>query len=402
MKPNQILLLIALVVAVGIGGLVLNHKKSESWSGGTAAGEKLLAKLPVGEELAGITILKGTNTLTLEKKGDAWTVKERGGYPANFADLSSAIIKLRDLKPVQIEQVGASQLGRLELLPPGVGSNTATRVEFRDASGKVLETLLLGKTQMREDKQAAQFGGGEMGGFPVGRWVMVGEAKDKASLVADPLSNLAPNPSQWLSKDFLKVEKIKSIQVTHTDATNSWSVSRTNEAGSDWTLTDSKADEALDSSKTSGFGYALSSPTFNDVAFGVEPGSLGLDKPTTVVIGTFDGFTYTLKVGAKKDDSQALTVAVSANLAKERNAAADEKAEDKARLDREFAEHNKALSDKFATEKSYEKWAYLVSGWTLESLLKTRSELLQAKTTAASGTTATNAPPDFFTPPASP
>src|SRR6185436_8104028 len=158
--------------------------------------------------------------------------KERGGYPANFTEISGAMMKLRELKAVQTEKIGASQLGRLEMLPPGPGANTATRVEFRDASGKALETLLLGKTQMGEDKQAAQFGGGEMGGFPKGRWIMVGDAKDTVSLVSDPLSNLAPNPGEWLNKDFIKVEKIKSITVTHAAATNSWSLSRTNEGAS--------------------------------------------------------------------------------------------------------------------------------------------------------------------------
>lgn len=378
MNSKQILLLIVLVVAVGIGGLVLSRKKYESWGGGTAADNKLLAKLPVGEELAQISILKGTNTLTLEKKGEAWTVKERGGYPANFTELSSAIIKLRDLKAVQTEPIGAAQLGRLELLPPGPGSNTAARVEFRDASGKILEALLLGKAQMREDKQAAQFGGG-MGGFPVGRWLMVGEAKDTVSLVSDPLSNLAPDAGQWLNKDFFKIEKIKSIRVTRPEATNSWSISRTNETGSDWVLADAKPDEALDSSKTSGFSYALSSPTFDDVATDGNPEAPGLDKPTTIAIETFDGFAYTLKAGTKREDKQALSVSVHADLPKERKAGADEKAEDKARLDKEFAERTKALTDKLATEKAFEKWTYLVSGWTLESLLKNRGELLQEK-----------------------
>ena len=385
MKPNQIILLTALVVAVGVGGLVLNRKQAQTWGGGSAAGEKLLARLPVGEELAHISIQKGTNALTLEKQGDLWTVRERGGYAVNFADLSSAIIKLRDLQPVQTETVGASQLGRLELLPPGAGSNTATRVEFRDASGKVLETLLLGKTQMREEKQAAQFGGGEMGGFPVGRWVMVSDARDKASLVADPLANLVANPGHWLSKEFIKVDKIKSIHVQHPEATNSWLVSRTNETSSDWTLADVKAGEVLDTGKTSGFSYALSNPTFNDVAINADSAALGLDRPTTIKIGTFEGFTYTFKVGTKQGDDQALAVAVSADLPTERKAGAEEKAEDKARLDQEFAAHNKALAAKLAAEKSFEKWTFFVSGWTLEALLKPRSELLQAPPAAASG-----------------
>jgi len=389
MNSKQIVILIVLVIAVGIGGLVMNRKQAESWTGGNAAGDKLLAKLPVGETLVQIKIEKGTNALTLEKKNEAWTVKERGGYPANFTDISSAMMKLRELKAVQTEKIGASQLGRLELLPPGPGAGTATRVEFRDASGKALESLMLGKTQMGEDKQAAQFGGGEMGGFPKGRWVMIGETKDTVSLVSDPLSSLSPNASEWLNKDFIKVEKIKSITVTHTVATNSWSLSRTNDSASDWVLADAKAGEAPDPSKTSGLTSVLSSPSINDVVANPKPEALGLDKPTTVAIETFDGFHYVLKAGEKKDDNQALQLTVSADLPKERKAGVGEKPEDKTRLDKEFAEHNKTLSDKLATEKAFEKWTYLVSGWTLESLLKNRGELLPEKKSDAS----TNAAP---------
>jgi hypothetical protein len=377
MNNKQIYLLIVLVVAVGIGGLVMHRWQGESWTGGTAGGEKLLAKLPVGDALAGVVIQKGTNLVTLVKKDDVWRVKERGGYPANFADLSSTILKLRDLKPQQTEQVGPSQLGRLELLPPGPGSNTATRVEFRDASGKALASLLLGKTQMREDPRNAQFG--EMGGSAVGRWIMLGDAKDTASLVSDALASLAPNPGQWLNKDFFKVEKIKAISVTQSEATNSWSVSRTNETATDWILADAKPGESLDPAKAGGFSYALASPSFNDVVVDGKPEELGLDKPVTLVLQTFDGFTYTFKVGAKKDDAQALTFAVMADLPKERKVAADEKPEDKTRLDKEFADRQKTLSEKLATEKAFEKWTFLVSGWTLDAVLKNRGELLAEK-----------------------
>ena len=378
MKTNQILLLIILVVAVGVGGLVMHRKQGESWKGGNAAGEKILAQLPVGETLAQIVIQNGTNIMTLEKKNEIWSVKERGDYPANFSDISSVILKLRELKPMRTEQVVASQLDRLELLPPGPGSNTATRVEFREAGGKMLASLLLGKTQMGEDARAAQFGG-EAGGIPTGRWIMLGDVKDTAYVVNDALASLAPNPSQWLNKDFFKAEKVRAISVSHTDATNSWSVSRTNETGSDWVLAGANPGETLDASKTSGFGYALSSPTFNDVVMDAKPEELGLDKPVTVVLQTFDGITYTLTVGAKKDDNQAVTLRVAADLPKERAPGADEKPEDKARLDKEFADHQKMLVEKLATEKSFEKWTFLVSGWTLDSVLKNRGELLTEK-----------------------
>lgn len=377
MKTKQIALLIVLVLAVGIGGLVLHKKQGAAWSSGAGEGGKLLPSLPVNESLAQIVITEGTNTLTLAKQDDKWRVTERGGYPANYGEISSAVLKLRDLKPVQIEQVGASQLGRLQLLPPGPGSNTATRVEFRDASGKTLTALLLGKTQMREDSQMSQFGGGS---FPAGRWVMVDGTKDQVALVSDPLASFKAAPGEWLSKDFLKVEKIKSIAVTYVDATNSWSVSRTNETGNDWTLAQAKEGETLDASKASGFGWALSSPTFNDVETAKDIPALAAGKATAIKLETFDGFTYQFKVGEEADGGRPLSFTVSAELPKARVAGADEKPEDKTRLDKEFADAQKKLADKLAAEKALEKWTYQVPTYTLEALLKKRSELMPGKT----------------------
>ncbi|MEY4387890.1 MAG: hypothetical protein RLY20_3173 [Verrucomicrobiota bacterium] len=386
MNSKQIGILLALVIVVGLGGVWLNQRNNASWAGGTKSSGGLLSKLPVGEQLARVTIKQGASEVNLVKSNDTWRVAERAGYPANYAELSSAILKLRELKPVQTEQIGASQFGRLEL-----GSNTMTVVEFRDASGKTLDSLRLGKQQMRKGGGNPQFGGEDMGGYPAGRWLMTGDAKDTALLVSDPLANLAPKPESWLSKDFIKVEKIKSIAVTYPVATNSWSVSRTNESGSEWTLANATTNEVLDSSKVSGFNYALSSPSFEDVVAKPDGAAFGLDKPTVISIGTFDDLTYTFHVGTKAGDSLPLTVSVTGTFAKERIAGKDEKPEDKTRLDSEFTERLKKLNEKLASEKTFENWTFLVSSWTLESLLKTRHELLQDK--KADSTTA-NPPAD--------
>ncbi|HEU5069626.1 MAG TPA: DUF4340 domain-containing protein [Verrucomicrobiae bacterium] len=379
MNKNQLTILIVLVAAVGLGGWMLYKKQEASWAGGTSSKASLLSDLPVGESLAQVVIRQGTNEVNLVKQSETWRVKERGNYPANYAQLSSAILKLRDLKPVQTEPIGASQRARLELLPPGgAGTNgTGTAVEFRDAKGKLLNSLLLGKSQMRQSGEEDQFGAA--GGIPIGRWLMVGDAKDIAVLVSDPLSNLTPAPASWLDKDFLKVEKIKAISVTHTVATNSWSVSRTNETGTDWVLADAKPEEKLDSSKTSGFSWALSSPTFNDVLVAPKPEAVGLDHPTTIQLETFDGFHYTLKVGNKTNDDEVLTVGVEGTFPRTRTPGKDEKAEDKTKLDKEFADNLKKLDDKLGKEKAFEGWTYLVPSYTLDSLIKNRSELLVEK-----------------------
>ena len=127
---------------------------------------------------------------------------------------------------------------------------------------------------------------------------------------------------------------------------------------------------------TSGLGW----PSFNDVrSKDTDAASVGLDTPTTARVQTFDDFTYTLKIGRKTDDNQHMTLSVSADLPKERTPGADEKDEDKERLDKEFKERLTKLSEKLANEKKLEGWVYQVSGWTFDSLLKPRAELLAEK-----------------------
>jgi MinD-like ATPase involved in chromosome partitioning or flagellar assembly len=104
-----------------------------------------------------------------------------------------------------------------------------------------------------------------------------------------------------------------------------------------------------------------------------------LDKPTVIKVATFDGLEYTVNIGAKKDENYMLTVAVAGNFPKERAAVADEKPEDKAKAEKEFADNLKRLNEKLATESAFGKWTYQVATWTVDPLLKKRSELLEEK-----------------------
>ena len=57
---------------------------------------------------------------------------------------------------------------------------------------------------------------------------------------------------------------------------------------------------------------------------------------------------------------------------------------------KEFADSQKKLTDKLAAEKALEKWTYLVSDYTLDSLLKKRGELLSEKPEATAAGTEVN------------
>lgn len=377
MNRKQFVILLAVLAVLGVAGLLTYQKQNrERGSGNAAIGKKLLPDFPVNN-VAHVAITQGTNRVNLEKKEDLWRVQERSDYPASYPQISELLLKLRDLKVTQSEEVGESQLPRMGLATDA-GSNAAVALDFKDKDGKSLASVLLGKKHMRKSNRPSPMDMG-MGdeGFPDGRWIKVAGNTRSIALVSDPLSNVEPRPEQWLSKDFFKVEKPKSFAVEYPSGTNSWRLTRDTENG-EWKLADAKGDEKADSGKTSSLNYALSSPSFVDITM-AKPEELGLDKPVLATIETFDDFTHVLKIGTKTNDNYPLIVNVSAKIPGERSVGKDEKAEDKARLDKEFAEKKQKLEERLAQEKSLEKWVYLVSSWTLDTVMKDRSHWLAEK-----------------------
>src|SRR5262249_41770814 len=249
------------------------------------------------------------------------------GYPANEEDVIEFARKLWSLKPAQSQKIGESQLGRLELLAPGKGdTNAGTLVELKGKDGKLIKSVILGKKSMRESGESS-FGGG--GGWPNGRWVYVPDKPGTAYVVSEAFSEIEPKPERWLKKDFFKVEKLKAISVTHTNATNSWKLTREMENGV-LALADAKPGEQLDTGKSSPAGNALSYPSFTDVVPQAKAEETGMDHPLLAQIETFDGFSYTVKIGKKTpEENYYLGLSVSAELPKERTPGKDEKPEDK-------------------------------------------------------------------------
>jgi hypothetical protein len=138
MKRTQLGILLLLLIVLGATAWWLLARRTHSWqSSSTHELPAKLVSLPIND-VTKVTITQPTGQLNLVKKGDLWVVAERDDYPANYEMVSSLIRKVWELKPVQQVDVGPSQLGRLELLDPGKGSNAGTLVDFKDAQGKSL------------------------------------------------------------------------------------------------------------------------------------------------------------------------------------------------------------------------------------------------------------------------
>ena len=263
----------------------------------------------------------------------------------------------------------------MELEPPGKGTNAGTLVEFLDEHGKTLQSFLLGKKHL-EQSAAPPFSGGEIAQWPL---LSCFPTTPRPPPGFRSLKSIEVNPESWLDHDFFKIEKLQSVSLTSTNATNSWKLTRESETAP-WVLAAANAGEVLDSNKVSSLAGTLSYASFVDVASNTAPAVTGLDKPMALTLATFDHFTYDLKAGGKTpEDNLYLTVAVAAEIPTNRAAGRDEKPEDKQKLDKEFQDKTKELKDKLAKEKAFGQWVYLVTSSEVEPLLRDRSQLLVDK-----------------------
>ncbi len=332
------------VALAGGAGWIIYQRGNTSWqSASQTIGGKLLPNLPVND-VAQINITSGTNHLTLARGNDIWTVRERGNYPANFSQISDLVTKLAALKIVQHEDAGPSELPRFNLSPPDATANAGTLLELKDQNGKSVASLLLGKDHMNQPANGQ--------GWPDGRYVIANNNNSDVIVISEPFDNVTPIPSDWLDKSFFKVSNPKSIAVTFPVATNSWKIARASETN-DWKLADARPGEKFDSSKVDDITGSFDSASFNDIS----PGTTAPANADTVTIDTFYGTNYVAKIWPSGDDNDSMTIDL-----------------------------NSARPGQNASQNQFANWTYQIPSSTFDSLLKPRTNLLEAPVHAA-GTT---------------
>ena len=380
MNKKQVLLLAIVAIVLGAVGLRVYKRESASWTASPTGTNNLLYPNLDVNSVQKIIITENTNKITLFKD-DIWKVEDRYGYPANFTEISDLVRKIADLKPIQQVKVGPSLLPRLELTPPGSGTNSGTLIQLQDKSGKELAQLLLGKKHLRKSGEDSPFDSG----WPNGRFVMQGTnilntPSKSAWVVSETFSMAEARPENWLNKDFFKVENIKSISVTPTNHAAAWKVSR-DKLFDDLKMVNTQPNEEIDKTKVSSLSSVFSYPSFNDVLKPDTDNELtGLNNPWKIEIETFDDFKYNILIGKQaKDDNFYLRLTVDANIPSERIKKEDEKPEDKERLDKEFKEKTAKLKEKLEKEKQLQNWIYIVSKWTVDPVMKERSHFMAEK-----------------------
>ncbi len=370
MNRKQFLILLAALVVLGAAGLALVWQDISAYrASGAKIGAKLLPALKIAD-VAQVRLQDAKNQVTLVRKEKTWVVEERGGYPASFQEISDLMIKLVELKVTQSEQVGASLWPRVELADPGKGEGAGTLVEFKDAAGKPLARLVLGKKVLKKDPMNPLPAAKD--GVPAGRYVRVDGAGDVVIVVSDPLEKAVADPGRWLTKEFIKLDRVRTLAVGAEGGAANWKIARDEEWGQ-WKF--AAGGGMLHPSAAVMAVNKLGQISFNDVA--TDPKAEATEKPLVAVAETFDNLVYTLKLAKKtKGDDYIVTFTLAGEPSKTRVPEKGEKPQDKERNDKAFAESLQRLQARIAMEKALSGWAYVIGKSELEPLLMNRSDMV--------------------------
>ena len=346
MNKRQVTLL--WLVAIALGGAIayvkFGQQKTAASHNARADGATLLENFKTEVDKVAAIDIKGAgdNATNLAKKDGKWTVAQREDYPANVTTVNGFLRTIEELKVTQGIKAGASFAPRFGLDETATTADKrGLTVTFKDAGGKELAKLSIDQRKDPENP-ASPYGGG-----PNGRFVRVEGDDTGVYRVSESFATLTTDPKRWLAEDFVTVEKIKAITVTQPDKTDvAWKLTRDKEDGP-FVLDGAAPGETLDTAATDPLKTLLSYARIDDVipAAKVAERVQGAGK-RTATIETFDGFVYTLTFTPLKPaaapppapdpnnptppatENFAITVAVKAELAKERPKGADEKPED--------------------------------------------------------------------------
>ena len=377
MNRKQFLWLMLLVLMLGGAGLALFWQDLTVYrDSGAKIGARLLPEFKISD-VTKMHLQDATHEVTLVAKDKIWRVEQRGGYPADFSEISGLIFKLLDAKVVQTEVVGASLHPRLDLLAPdkvgksGAKEGTGTLLELTNASGKTLVSMVLGKVSLKKDAMNPLPNAKD--GVPAGRHVLVAGKGNNVFVVSDPLDKATANPGDWLARDFFKVERIKTLQLAADGGGASWKITRDEEWGQ-WKF--ASGGGQLDPSAAVAANNALANLALSDV---IIDDKTGTEKVVTLTAETFDNLTYTVKIAPHTNGNFVLRFKVAGTPPKTRKPEPKEKAEDAAKRDKEFAENLQRLEGRVMLEQARSQWGYVVPGKLVAPLLVNREQLVAAR-----------------------
>jgi len=367
MRFRNLVILAVITVVVIVAASVVSYLNAPA----TAIHTKLL--FPGLEkkinDVSAVEIRDSGNTLDLVKKDGTWTIAQADNYPALFDKVKPLIVNMAELRVVEKKTSTPSLYPRLGVEDLDARGSTSHLLTLKDATGKALATLIVGKKQ----KSAAP---GDT------RGVYVRQPDSKQSLLVEGNLPVSSRVEDWFKKNLFNInsDRIESIQIDHPGGQE---VSLSRQNGNDkFTLANIPKDSKP---KSDVLLYRMSSILSGIYAQNVKAVANYQfpDDHATATIRTFDGLVATVQAAAADGrnyvhyhfdvDASKLKKPAESSSSKDKGAA-DKKASadaetDKPDVRKEAAKYNKTLAD----------WVYTIPEYKYDLLVETMGNLTQPK-----------------------
>lgn len=188
-----------------VGSLVLAalvHASADSWSTGVASGAKLLPyfKTDVARTQT-VTLKQGGQSIVLERKGEAWSIKDRGGFPVQGAKIGTLLAKLEDAQLVDRKTRNPERFAVLELEDPAAKDAKSRVLTIADDKGRPIADLIVGK------RSTEQFGAGKGGTY-------VRRPGENDTWLVNTEIDVNPAVNQWVDTSIFEAEIAKVARVS--------------------------------------------------------------------------------------------------------------------------------------------------------------------------------------------
>ncbi len=343
--------LVLLLVVLGGGALLVRQQgAAQKPAASGTLGQPLLKGLKAAD-VASIVIREPKATLTIARKGEQWSIVERGGYPADFDKVREFVLKALELKIGQTEPLGEKDRARLQLDASG------TSVEFMSADGKPLARYIAGRKYFKTEPEKPETARGD------GRFILLPGDEKNVVIVSDPLAQASTKSADWVARAGFAAEGVKLLDYRPVSG-EGWKIERSGD-NADWKLSPIRPGEILEVTRANAASYSLNNIELADVAAkDVKSDDSGLDKPVTLVATTFDGLTYTIRLGKLLGDNYYAQVGVEGEPKPQGKDAED-------RL--------KKLGERLPRERALADQVVLIAKSKFADILKPRADLLERK-----------------------
>lgn len=224
MKTKTFTLLV--LAAAAFGALaVWAYRSRESATAFTPGGSLLLPELASSiNDVQRLVVRTTDEELVLALGDEGWTIENRGGYPATFDAVKTALVGLSRLETREPKTSKPELYGRLGVADVDAAEGAGTFVSVEGAGGAALAALLLGETRY------GQGGGGAQGMY-------VREAGDAQTWLVDDVVEVSASPTAWADTEILSIPmaRVVRVEVVHPDGER-LVVSKADESDTDYVV----------------------------------------------------------------------------------------------------------------------------------------------------------------------